>query len=444
MDITRLFNSQPPDEDELVRELFVDRPAELQNVLDSLGGAGAEHTGVCVVYGEPRCGKSHLIKRAFVELKDRKEPVAWVEVNAHRERTAENALRAIFLRLTDALEAVKLSSRASDERKALLQYALAHLRTVRELIGTTTDEIEIEQAAKTVETVERNLKAHAATSIGGKILSLISASVSLGVERVRGERVGAEAQEKVRYIVRQPSDEGLVDLIAFVASVLIRLTRKKRVLLFVDDLDLLSYRTDRTQAEEHSITEHLIRLAGCEAINVVAAVRDDFYGMRAKDLRALHKRLKPLSPRDLSEMWRKRIKLFYGTEGFFTSDALQEIFERSEFLVGRVIDNLHTLFLGLRQEGAPVDSKLVDSYLSDDWKDLKRSIPTEASGLIAQRVSQGQLQISADDLRNAGFEPEGSMLLTERVLIQDAYRPEYYTVSGLYSPAIREASESGD
>lgn len=442
MSWTDIFNDVPPTEDELVKKLFVNRETELEDVLDTYQGAHVAHGKVLAIHGEQRSGKSHLARRALVELKEKKDPMILVAVNANECQTADKLLRRIYNSLADTLLAVSVGQRASQERKDIFDFARARAATIQKLLGTGVQEMTVEHSRGSIERVQRQSRAKVGTGIKGKILGFIEAHVSGEIERGRTSGEESSEQERTSYTIATPSEEGLAREIGFLAAALVYLQRnKERVLLFVDDMDLLSYGLAVSQEAEHEMSTHLASLASEEAINVIATVRSDLYAQRERHFGELGDPLGPMTPEELQEVHRRRVQAYAPGREFFTADALGLLATGTRCLVGDFLGFAKRAYRSLRHEAETPSAEAVEGYFRGRWQYVTQAIPAEATQHIQQRLREGTVQFSGDELRREGFEPATSPLVSEGVIKPVPYRTDYYRMREIYAQAVRPAAE---
>jgi len=98
----RLFDDNPPKEDNYIRELFIDREDELAHGKKMLL-SDTDFPGILAVHGATRCGKSHLVSRLLV-VEEIQKKFDILKINATTYPTVRNIFEDIFFKLKSKIE----------------------------------------------------------------------------------------------------------------------------------------------------------------------------------------------------------------------------------------------------------------------------------------------------------------------------------------------------
>lgn len=383
--IQRLFNHNPPPVgDPLARDLFVDRERELKDGVDFLQAGDDFAPLIYAIHGDSRCGKSHLARRILDGLGDR---FTFVELNAVSMGSARMALEGIFTRLFSEIDALPRSLEGPDGLQAedVLQPWRAWFRQLLPLIEGHQNKVEVE--------VSRAVHEAATHRLGSRRIAYIDLS-----------RKAVDSVARTVTIDR-PDDWTLVRYIHQLTDVLWYALGERPVLIYVDDLDLLTRRHHRDDdPEAEKLTAYLEPIAASARVVVVASVRSLYLSTRDKAFYDyLHVRRFPTAR--LREVYDKQIEVLHDGEPVFDDATLGRLLATAAGRVGVFIRHCHQLwrFAGRR---VPVAEATYWTWVEDEIRELMRNPETaEAMQTVGEWLTRGEVQG-----RLPGVDPEDGPL----------------------------------
>lgn len=349
---TAVFKPEPPTLPGDVRDLFFDRETELDLAIDRL--REEETDRVYSIQGARRSGKSHFARRLVQRAVDEEGlPYTPVVVNAHNRGSARAALAEIFFRFEGLITASKF---VRDDQQRVAQDFLAQHRLVH------------------LDKVEWSSEAQARLSLAGEQTH----ELSLGVPNVASgkatAKVGAQAEELARRNEKYAAltDRDVVTWLERAADLLYNLPERRKVLVLLDDLDLVDEEGREGSAASNALLERLRPLAEHPHVTVVATVRHDY----ADGRKNVFSRLAELGAMDeptLREVYLRRLKTFYEGVAIFDDAALQLLLESAEGMVGLFLRNCNYVWERAgRDPKLPLGVDAIDAWASwqlRTWRD---------------------------------------------------------------------------
>jgi hypothetical protein len=415
----------------LIRDLFHGRQAELSHIVGELD-LDNDHRNILAIFGETRVGKSHLALRAVQEVPTGKRGYFHLYVNANQRITTETVLWEAFGYLAEAA----LSLEGSDPLKDL---ALQWIADIGKFIRSNTPTVTIRSKRGRVEEAKQSVKVKGEGSIGGTILGFIKAKVGFGIERERSAGESRSEEDEIVITESRPSADHLADIIGFLASVLVQKRYCRRVLFLVDDVDLLTSEVGAEKAEADSLIDALRKLAGLEALTLVATVREDFRERKGKDFRTLCFVDRFPAERDVLHIYHTHVQQLNRGISPYTHEAAAYLAKSAGGLTGRFFDECDRM----RQYFTGGDGEWNLDRMFDYYKQeaVRRAGPEFRQALAAIEASAktGGLMIGGEALATFGLSIDAikSSPLIGRILHPSRYRPDLFEIDPFVLGALR-------
>ncbi|MCB9528378.1 MAG: AAA family ATPase [bacterium] len=366
--IQRLFNYVPPPRaDKLLGALFINREIELRDGVDFLTSDEDFDPRIYAIHGDSRTGKSHLARVLLNQLADR---FTIAEVNANSAGSARQALERLFMALFAYIDDLETSEAGPDGLQAddvLLPWR-RWFRGIVPLIEGHQDTVKFKST-------------HSFTEM---------TTLQLGT---RGTHVASKAGEtrsdEREITVSHPSDATLVSYLRHLCDVVWYARGQRPVLIYIDDLDLLTRRNDDEgdqQAEQFMAL--LTPVAENIRVVVVASVRSLYYGKRDKALKGyLDVRL--LSNEKLRAVYQRQISELNDGEPIFTELCLRRLIDLASGRVGVFLSFCYRLWRWRGRE-VPITDQHFDQFIEYELTELMRAPETaDAIGKVVKWIRAG-------------------------------------------------------
>ncbi len=429
----RLFDEKPPREDSnLINSLFVDRVNELQEAIELLLSAvndlaDGPHLPMGIS-GNARLGKSHLLWRLV----------------------GDPMVREQF----DVVTTVRLLPGAQDIRQAMAKIAktivtdLHNYSLVKGLAsGGPGGSVATQPVIDILDRFE-NLITGDATSmtlkVGDTWTSKVSSKLGLStpsflkvVASGSGEYQTEESRERA---LEQSIDLGPVSIehlaeLARIAHELVNEKKKTRVLVVVDDFDLM-HRDDNGNYDPLPLLRGLQSLCESARLHVITTVRRDTYKEQIQSFEHLTEVREFDDDRFLMEIYDRLVNAFNDGNAILRG-AVEKIAADSAGRVGIFLRTLREVRIAARRAGLndgsdpKEDLALYERYRDLEWTRVVREDPRGADVLLrAVRDNRGSLQ-PGDMTKLRGFESWGFVL-------EDFTSSDSGSVNPVWSELIRK------
>lgn len=406
-----LFDHNPPQDEHFAREVFHDREGELEFGINLLSSA-TTFSKIYAVHGMTRCGKSHLVHRMLADVREKALPFQVFSVNANSRGTARAVLDELFFVLRDAINSFERSA-VPDGWVDTLETAVVYLEEVEPLIAEESSEIALGRTKQTMSGL-----------LGGLKLAPPPFGLTAG-----GKLELREGLEE-KWTRRAPSDRNLVELLNYECHLLSQLRADEKVLLFVDDLDLLDQPDSPGQKEANRLVGLLKMLAEKSYIVVLTTMRHSYFNGREKDFKDFIK-VSTFDSRGLEAVYRKHIELYNDGEQVFSREALRFLERSASGRVGMFLHRCYQLWREFGAMGKRVGLRELRKFIRTDIEEL-RSDPEHWPVIAAleQAVRQEKQQLEYEgDLRSSG------MLFT--VLDPIPGTTNAYNINPLYAEEVK-------
>ncbi len=329
------FDHNPPEDKHLLRKIFIGRKDEIEEMQDCIPGTYSGR--IRAVHGPSRVGKSHLALYFLHGL----EEVNLFVVNAGSSETTWVVLQDLYDQLREQIEAVakKVEDELARDRRADLSTLLRYVdpETRSPLPAGVTDggvssyQIlkaavllvdEIDQLITGEHTSEERSSQDADEEAVGVNLEIAHAPLKVGV-------TGGRKQTQTtgfRTVRTRPDEMRLARLVRRLSEDLYAVTGR-RVVIYVDDIDLLERRPSSTRVayeEMALLTKCLHILSKSQDITVVASLRSKHLHERDKEFVKVTK-VDPLSLDEMRQIYQRHIDQFYGGRSVMDKDCLEEL-----------------------------------------------------------------------------------------------------------------------
>jgi hypothetical protein len=407
----RLFKENPPDKAEFIKKLFCNREKEIIKGRRLLEEAD-DFSGILAVHGKSRCGKSHFVRRLLIDTEEDNLPYFIVKINANNSGSRRQVLKNVFSKLK---ELIFLEDEISEKEKDEF--------TFRELLvnGDNTEISCSSDAGK-----EKSTKAE-----GG--LNFIA---KLGL----AANISSEHSEGIKYTVKSPSDETLVKFLCDEAELLKKLNPKKRILLFIDDLDLLDRYGRESQDVVFELMDMIKILADKKLFAVIVTIRSSYYNCTQKDYRnALDVKL--MDPDSVLDVYKKHIEVLNAGEEIFDKESLEWLEQSTVGRIGIFLGRCNMVwdkFCTEPKQGLLTKEHIKD-YVQQDIQDKQKESPhSEVMAAIISEVCRGRTELSLqpDQKKELNFSD-----ILYNILVPITRRPGKYRVDPLYVEVIKEMQE---
>lgn len=367
--IQRLFSyNPPPRRDGLIDTLFVDREAEFADAVDFLTAEGGFDPHIYAIHGDSRTGKSHLARRVLNALE---RHFTVVEITANSKNTARMALESIFITLYGELDALPESVEGPDGLQAedvLLPWR-AWFRQLLPLIEGHQKKLEVK--------VSRAVHEAVTSRVGHRLAHLQFA------------RTEVDASERTVTIER-PDDMTLARYVRQMTDVMWYVRGHRPVLIYVDDLDLLTRRDDGvSQQKADELTALLEPVSASERVVVMASIRSLYFGKRDKAFKD-YLRVRRLRPELLREIYTRHVDALHDGEPVFTAPCLDRLLRLADGRVGVFLKHCYGLWRFAGRQ-VPIDAQTCHAWLEDALRELMRNPDTAKAMLtVGQWLVRGE------------------------------------------------------
>lgn len=341
-DFNRLFFHNPPKEPDLRRRTFIDREGELA-LLREIIASGTPQPLIQAIHGDSRIGKSHLVFQFLLDLPEDE----WNKFEVHASEGLEARIvlkdlyREVLVGLNDVRDFEMLEPEGVSS-KGIWKEALAEGRWLESLV------------CDAIKSREEIWSAGRKDTWGGK----------LHVTVFELSDVSEQSEtETVKVTLQPPTEHQIVELIGRFLEVL-GMATGKRVIVYVDDLDLLEREIAADRKQVALLKRLLVRLAEFE--NVVVAAT-----LRTRQLTHLQKglfdalRVRKLGANLTRQVHDVHIELFNDGDKIFDDECLEALVDDADGLIGRFLRNCRNLMMWARQQGRSAGRLLTRQDLED-------------------------------------------------------------------------------
>jgi hypothetical protein len=374
--IIAFLDHEPPHDSRNLRKSFVNRERELAQVVDSVKAVKKTDRGrILAVTGLARVGKSHLLRRAMLDVKRSFGAVIYVRiVPGHRD--GRDVLREMLHQVTAQLDTAVAQKGVSDGDRSVLEPLYDIRRRYAEAIAGSAKVQVNEMEIKGLQTrLSASIKSPVAAVLGGLQGDLAST------------RQQSETESRVVEI--QPFDEQMLCSLVSMGHQLVRAAQPRwHTLLVIDDFDILQ-RSEDGSFDPVPLMQQLSSLAQVEGLHVLTTAREDtFYGHPNSFYQLAH-----VSPFDhnqhLIEAYRLRVELYNAGEDPLSAEVVADIARRTEGRIGvffRWLRNFH--------EASETD---LSTWFWSVWRSYEKAKHEAAECILNAALRGGEGRLSTEE-----------------------------------------------
>jgi len=380
-------------------KLLFDREEELELLVEALGSdTDSGRSRILCVTGSSWVGKSHLVLLALDSIGcsgegDETGNIEVVRVRADNRKSAARVLEGMLHELRNGFNAiVDKRNRAEEELPDVYQWAMKYLAGLEPLLGGGASQITMKQLQGWSTTIKGLL------DVGIKV-PVFSLGGSLSETSAEREEEAAEV------VIPRPDPDGIGDLIVFLCDLYVEAGFADSVLLFVDDLDLISH--ERNDSEQLDTLVDVLRSVAEAPSTIVLVTGRKYYMNLNQDVFFQVMDVPPIEELEFSELYLKHLRAFSPQgqdagldDGPFDSEVLAEVARRAKGIVGAFLRDLHAVHEHFRKQIRFQEIRIgpdeLETYHRDMMKWFEKEYPDQMK-LIRGTFGEGQLMLQHDD-----------------------------------------------
>jgi Cdc6-like AAA superfamily ATPase len=401
--LQKLFRYQPPNEQKDIVDLFCNRETELKWGVDFLN-PDETFDKILAVHGRTGCGKSHLVERLLLKIEESKMAFVIIKVNANNQAKPRKILQHLFLLISEKCK--QYISGVDHDHLNILR-----LLATDELHEWVTSDLESMQKTKGTD-----LKM-------GKLL--LTAALS--------SKSGTQNSFERQYTIKSPSNNTLVRWINYTASILTKNTNKK-ILIFVDDLDLLDLYGKEGKDVSYQLLTYLKPIAEPASTTVVVTMRPPYFRGGEKEFtNFIDVRL--LESKTIKDIYQLRVNTFNEGQQIFSERALSWIECGAFGRVGSFLRRCGEIYQYFYDLNRPISFDDLKAFVKQDIYEKENDSATSTlMAEIKENIYRGCLEI------NVTQNLDDSQMLYN-ILSPIAGRMNQYSINPLYVEVIREMKD---
>lgn len=329
-----LFFHNPPTDHGLLRELFVGRSYELQRLNERIPGS---YPGtIRAIHGYSRVGKSHLALHFLADLPD----VQLISIKAASGRKARLILRELYAQLRQRIWDVQTKEAQRPGSLALLDPTTNRPLPVLS-VGTgetASDGVSslqvLEDALSRIARFEpliQGLASSAEHTLTDSTETFVNANLGIG-----GSGLSSSAKQTQglgdKLTFAAPDEYGLTHIIGELCQDLFLVTGQ-RVLIYVDDVDLLDTGPSSPPDEAVLLVRCLHQLSECPDVRVATSLRTRHLQNADKEFSEVVL-VEPMSPEELRQVYERHIQTFNSGTEVMDEECLDELITHVKGKVG--------------------------------------------------------------------------------------------------------------
>ena len=375
--IRDLFQHNPPNNSKLIKNLFINRTWELEELKTQLD-LEEPRKQIEIIHGNSRTGKSHLAFRYFADYD--KTKLNFIKINAADGGTANLILLDMFSYLRNHLESITEPAILYPEEVSSLSILNQALRLIHEYEQLITGDAEnVTLTESEFQQLEVNAKA--------MIPKLFSA--------VTGQKIQNSSAKTIT--LKRPDERRIIDIIKELAETLV-ITTDKPCLFYIDDMDLLEG-TKKGSEQVKLLKRLLYKLADSKRITVSASVRTRYASISEKELVVLCK-VGDLEVGDLKEVYNIHIEHLHNKQSIFDDKTVETISKFSRGLVGHFLWNCREFWTWGRRKRLTrlLTENDFKTFLNHKIDELHQDLNyREYMKQIIETIKEGKRQIQLDE-----------------------------------------------
>lgn len=405
-----LFDHNPPElyQAEEIQRLFCNRVSELKLGLEHLAQLASDggRRKLYAIHGDSRIGKSHFVRKLLLDSEEKKIPFHRFLITANNLGSARALLVAILNALSKSIIELTPTSlenysvhgadpEQSEERiaeDARFDNLVADLPAIQNQIETYARLVNSPPATYSI-------KRNSQVTIGKQAsFGLSNPPFSVTFQSTEGRAQGEEWFEQYGPL----PDQELVDIIHYAIDVITALSLGQRVLMVIDDLDLIDYEGKEGNHESALAINLLGKLAGQAEAIILATLRRRLMRYNDKNLINFCE-LRRLKDDHIISIYNKHVEFFHNSEKIFDDSLLQNLIVRAHGQVGLFLRWASDLWhYGYHKEVHwPMTYEGKDGYLGwvcelvDDLFDNQAMIGTMLLLAMAVKNAKTEIELAA-------------------------------------------------
>lgn len=384
--VSLFLKPEPPEEENLLVDLFVDRESEMWQAIQEI--QSVIHGGprqILAVVGQARVGKSHLMKRVLLEVRRKVDAVVQIPISP-----GVPGGRVVLQKMLEQVHAGfhDLWLQRHPKDPAPLEPLDRIMSTFASAVSGAAQEVTVTEARTALKSITSQGKL--LVKIGGLLSFLGGVDVGLESHRKSEDTTGKTRSIKVSAF----SERTLSDLI-ILAHALMRSVRPDwTTLLVIDDFDLLS-RNEDGFFDPLPLMQNLSYLAQEKGLLILTTVRHDTYDKNDKSFHALAFADSFKTDEPLLEIYDRHVRSFYEGNDPFRGGFARDAASRSEGRIGIFLRDMRGAFDRYRPRLSELSP---EEIYREEWEKRRKGKEVEAGILIKAVRDQGGY-LYAEDIR---------------------------------------------
>ncbi len=427
----RFLYYKVPEDPNLREKLFINRDVDLDILEEQLDEplTSGESRILCVT-GSSWVGKSHAVWRVLGRLAGRPR-LEICTVRCESRINASQVMTSVFEKLRALLVRQWNDSYAGPG--PLTAWALQILAEIEPVVTGAADEVRVRSA-------EQWKRARSELFSSGINLPGFSSGLQLG------EANETAGEDSLELTIKKPSPLGLADLAVLVGEVLVREAKLDRILLFADDLDLITHQPGENR-ELDALLEAMRRLAASSALVVLITGRR-YYVTETGDAMMPLYRMPTLEQSELLELYLAHLRAFSDPEaeleaGPFTLELLNRAATDAGGSPGSFLRGLHDLYQAQRKKvragGGPLGIDDLGDFHRQAVARFNNDYPDQMR-LLKSAIAAGQFVVQPEVNLPGLF--RGTELLN-RVVRPALTRAGLYEINSSWRPYLMSPARNG-
>ena len=407
-----LFSNVPVvGEPEFIQRTFINREREL-NAAKMLFQPNRLKDQIYAIHGFSRVGKSHLAIKLALDLSSQHN-MLYFYTSANMKGTAEDVLGDLYEKIRNYTVSLDPKTIKGKDRSAYLAFLKVYLNHINLLFTMPAAKISFRFLQKEAEKVKANL--------GAKV-PFVNLSAGIAGERTKG----ADKEQAIE--LGQPNAKGIRLIICFLIEALAFIS-DQNFLLLVDDLDLLEETSGGAKERDELINQlKHIALAPCVAVWVTC--RQQYFTEREKEMDNFIQ-VSFLKEAELVDIYKARVREYYGDAPIFGEEALQELTEGFRGVAGSFLNECFLFWRHHLGETYPLGLKHLSAFLLAEMENFLGNPETHAIFTkITDAVKTQKTEVEIPDVKKG----QG---LIYRVLFPKAYGQDIYEISPLFAKVLK-------
>jgi len=404
-----LFEDRPMNDGDFINHTFINRQNELL-IAETLFSPEKPRNRIYAIHGFSRVGKSHIAMYLMEKFK-KEHDMFYFYVNANTKGTAYDILVYLYDILRRDIETMEPVLN-SEEYEFLKEY----LNEIDKIFYGFADKVALKRTSE-------NKKKLSGSFRGRFPFLAISSGVNNENKNAREESIE----------LNKVNADKLRDILCRSFELLSYITKKK-ILILIDDLDLLE-EIEEGEKQRDLLYNYIKFIANVDNVSVFITTRSQYYIERDKEMVDFLE-LNFLKENDVKDIYEKRIELYHNNIPIFENDALDMLIKGFRGIIGSFLYEcfrLMKLYIveNMKATNNKIDIDLLKNYFKTEVEKFKMNPETESIlKKITEQTKENQTEISLPGLTQShGF--------IYRVLIPKGYKQTSYEILPVWFQAMR-------